>query len=190
MEGIDVTINGWVDCCNPVCDGVEGAGERRGGGVGGGWEKSQPCVEALCLGWTTEMRGLAWFWDLEVGQGLRGSQECRSGRSVPYWHKEAFLWTTGLQRPGTRTGDVRLQKGGWHTHTVNTHIPGKTEGHSGTCRCISHKFIPFNNFIKGHKASFKARKRRGLNSCTCCNADAIKWCRLWSNACLRMHSCA
>lgn len=29
MEGIDVNINGWVDCCNPVCDGGEGMGGLR-----------------------------------------------------------------------------------------------------------------------------------------------------------------
>lgn len=38
-----------------------------------------------------------------------------------------------------------------HTGTLNTHIPGKTEGHSGTyCGCISPKspkFVPFYNFI-------------------------------------------
>lgn len=111
--------NGLAGSCNPFCDGREG--ERR----------DQPSVQTLCLGWATEMHSLAWFWDLDICQGLCESQERRSSRSVPHWHKEAFLWTTGLLQPGTRTGDVGLQKLGWHTHSEHTH----TQTHRVHCCC-------------------------------------------------------
>lgn len=52
---------------------------------------------------------------------------------------------------GRQSTKGRLTHTHTHTGTVNTHILGKTEGHSGTyCCCIPQKlpkFVPFYNFL-------------------------------------------
>lgn len=94
MKGIDVNIRGlgWL---------LPSLWWREGTGGVGGWGKSQPSVGLLCPQRTTKMRSLGWFWDLEVSQGFWASREFRSGYSVWVWHKEAFLWSSGLQRRRT-----------------------------------------------------------------------------------------
>lgn len=115
MEGIDVNINGWEDCCNPVCNGG-GWGELR--------EESDQCTSPLSVMDCRDARP-----GLVLGSG--GQPGLEGEPTVQKWPIGRILTQRGFSLDhrsasardshwGHQTTKERLRH--TCTRTVNTHI--------------------------------------------------------------------
>lgn len=114
MESIDVNINGWVDCCNPVWDGGEGTeGELR--------EESAQCRGSLSgMDYRDAEPGLV------LGSGGRPGLEGEP--RVQKWPVGPILTQRGLSldhrsaaAQNSHWGRQTTKGSHTHTHTHKTH---------------------------------------------------------------------